>query len=605
MDSGKKAALICFIVLYLLLSAIMVFYIDLANGPLYVFICFIVFFVLSLGVRIILRKKTFRYRLIPDLMVILSCVFVFVFAKTQIETFYPVDKVNKTEVMHLLKGDIVGTYNEDESVMIYAGVPYAKAPVDELRFKEPQDLDNWVGVLDCTAFAPRAMQNDRASVMDSLIDIYAMGGWHPDFNMNPRQDMSEDCLYLNIWKPNTNETNLPILVYIHGGSLMTGSSAFSDYNGENLVKDGIIVITISYRLGVFGYFASEELINESPNHTTGNYGLLDQIKALQWINTNALFFGGDKNNITIAGESAGSSSVWALCTSPLAAGLFKRAIGESSSIVGEIPPHTFRTMDSALEMGKEIMKEFNCTTVEELRNIPASELVKTSYENSSMTLDGYALTKMPYEVYLAHENNEESLLNGYNVKEADAFVVPLFLLSPTNKGNIQERLELYFDKEAADAMCELYKEEIEKDAFTVFNEIISVYWFILPHHNWSTLALNNGETVYRYQFTKENGYYGTYHSGELIYLYGNLNRSNHSFAYDESDYKLQDIMTKYLVNFVKSGNPNGSGLPVWNEYTLNGGVQELGMEVKEIDDKYLDLYPIIESFLERNKEGEN
>lgn len=605
MDKKKIIALICFLITYLLLSAIMIFYIDLANGPLYVLIVFIILFIICLILRIILRKKAFKFRLIVDLMVILSCSFVFIFAKTKIETFYPVDEISKTEILHLGNGDIVGTYNSDQSVEIYTGIPYAKAPVGELRFKEPQDVENWDGVLECTSFAPRAMQKDRASAMDSLIDIYAMGGWHPDFKMNPRQDMSEDCLYLNIWKPNTTSTNLPILVYIHGGSLMSGSSAFSDYNGENIAREGIIMITISYRLGVFGYFASEELINESPNHTTGNYGLLDQIKALEWINDNAIYFGGDKDNITIAGESAGSSSVSALCTSPLASGLFKRAIGESSSIVGKTPPHTFRTIESALEMGKEIMDEFGCATIEELRNIPADELIKTGYENSSMTLDGYALTKMPYEVYLAHENNEEALLNGYNVKESDAFVVPLFLLSPTNKGNIKERLETYFDKEAADAMCELYKDKIEKDAFAAFNEIISVYWFILPHHEWSTLALNNGEVVYRYQFTKENGYYGTYHSGELIYLYGNLIRSKHQFAYDESDYKLQDIMVKYLVNFVKTGNPNGSGLPIWNEYTLNGGVQELGTEVKEIDDEYLGLYPIIESFLERTSEGDN
>ena len=165
--------------------------------------------------------------------------------------------------------------------------------------------------------------------------------------MNPRQDMSEDCLYLNIWRPHTEETNLPILFYIHGGSLTSGTTGFDDYNGEEMARHGVIFINVAYRLGVFGFFANEELKNESSNHTTGNYGLLDQIKALQWVNDNAEYFHGDKSNITIAGESAGSSCVSALCTSPLAKGLFKRAIGESSSLAIKNPPHTYRNLDDA------------------------------------------------------------------------------------------------------------------------------------------------------------------------------------------------------------------------------------------------------------------
>ena len=411
--------------------------------------------------------------------------------------------------------------------------------------------------------------------------------------------MSEDCLYLNIWRPNTAEENLPILVYIHGGSLTGGSSAFEDYNGETYAKNGVIMITIAYRLGVFGYFAHPDLIAESPNNTTGNYGLLDQIKALEWVNNNASYFGGDKNNITIAGESAGSSSISAICSSPLAKNLFKRAIGESSSLVIKTPPHTFRELDEALEMGEDIMEEFNCSSIDELRKISASDLVKTKYTNSSMTLDGYALTKTPYEVYLAHENNEEALLNGYNVKEADAFVVPTFLLSPTNKKNIKERLVKYFDEEAANSIYELYKDEIEKDAFTTFNEIISVYWFIAPHDSWSNMALESGVDVYRYQFTKDNGYYGTYHSGEMIYIYGNIDKKTCDFAYTEDDYKLQDLMVKYFINFIKTGDSNGPGLPTWDKYTTNGEVMELGKNVGMISDKYQGLYVILDGFIER------
>ena len=215
-----------------------------------------------------------------------------------------------------------------------------------------------------------------------------------------------------------------------------------------------------------------------------------------------------------------------------------------------------------------------------------------------MTLDGYALTKNPYDIYLAHENNEEALLNGYNVLEADAFVIPTYLTSPTNKGNIKERLTNTFGEATASKMIDLYKDEIEKDAFKVFNEIFSVYWFIYPHHSWSTLAYNNGTTVYRYQFTKENGYYSTYHSGEMIYAYGNVKNSKYGYRYNDSDKKLSDIMLNYWANFVKTGNPNDEFNPNWAKWDNNpNNIMELGSNVGLIKDKYLDLYNIIEDYM--------
>ncbi len=601
MDKKKKVSLIIYCVIFTIISLLLMFYLDLANGPMYLVFLEVVLLGAALFYRIMMRKERFGVRILSMVLIILINIPIIYLAHPKVETFMPEAKIEKTEALHLANGDIVGTYNEDKTVRVYAGIPYAQAPIGNLRFKEPVDVNNWSGVLDCTKFAPRAMQNDTSSVINSAIDLYAMGGWHPNYKMVPLQDMSEDCLYLNIWRPNTSEENLPILVYIHGGSLTTGSSAFTDYSGETYAKNGVIMITISYRLGVFGYFAHPSLIEESPNNTTGNYGLLDQIKALEWINKNASYFGGDKNNITIAGESAGSSSVSAICSSPLAKGLFQKAIGESSSLVVSTPPHTYRTLDSAIRTGEAIMQEFGCSTIDELRQVKASDLVKTAYSNSSMTLDGYALAKNPYDVYKDKENNEIALLNGYNVLEADAFVVPTFLLSPTNSSNIKERLTAYFDSETADKIYDLYKDRIEEDAFTAFNEIISVYWFIEPHHSWSNMAYNTGEDVYRYQFTKDNGYYGTYHSGELIYAYGNLDKSLHKSAYNESDYKLQDIMVKYFTNFIKTGDPNGEGLPRWEKYTPGGSVMELGDNVGMIKDKYLDLYPIIEEFIEKNK----
>ena len=590
-------------IISVLVTAFTLFYFDLANGPL---ICFILELVVIGGAvtgRILLRHKRFWLRALPTIGFVLASAIIISVANPQTEVksaayySHPV----KTEVMHLANGDIQGVYNKDKDVQIYAGIPYAKAPIGELRWKEPQDAEDWNGVRDCSKFAPKAMQPGSNAITNTLVDIYAAKAWHPNYIMKPNQNMSEDCLYLNIWRPNNDEKDLPILVFIHGGSLTSGSSAYEDYNGEEMAKKGVIMITIQYRLGVFGYFAHEELAKESLNGTTGNYGLLDQIKALEWVNKNAEYFGGDKNNVTIAGESAGSSSVSALCSTPLlhGKGYFKRAIGESSSIVMKRAPHTYRKMEIALETGNKIMDEYKCKSVDELRNVKASKLVNTKYSNSSMTLDGYALNMDPYDIYKNHLNNEEALLNGYNVLEGDAFVVPTYLFSPTNKNNIKTRLVKEFGENIGNKFYELYKDKIEKDAFSAFNEIYSVYWFIAPHHFWSSLALENGVTVYRYQFTKENHFHGTYHAGEMIYAYGNVKKEPEKWKYDSSDVNLSEKMLTYWSNFAKTGNPNCICAPQWDVYTGEGdGVQELGANIGKIEDRYLKAYKLVDEYMD-------
>ena len=581
-----------------LITAILIFYFDLANGPLVWFILELVFLAAFFAVRVLLKREKAWVRLISWGAFIVLTISIIALdkphAKKKSAVYYE-NPVLVEDLLQLNEGKVQGVYNEDKSVRVYAGIQYAKAE----RWKEPEAY-TWEDTHDGTHFAPKSMQPKSNPMMDSLMDIYSEGRWRPNYLMKPLEERSEEkALSLNIWRPNTTETNLPILVFIHGGSLTNGSSSFEEYNGENVAKHGVIMITITYRLGVFGYFAHPDLKAESPNHTTGDYGFLDQIFALNWINNNASNFGGDKNNITIAGESAGSSSVSALCTSPLAAGLFKRAIGESSSLVMKVPPHTYRTEEKAYEVSKNILKEFKCKNIEELRKVPAEKLVETKFKNSEMMLDGYALPKDPYQVYAEGLNNEEALLSGYNVKEADAFVIPNFLLSPTNKNNIKQRVAEQTDEQCAEALCELYKDQIETDAFNAINDMMSVYWFIMPHHVWSNMALQSAKTqrVYRYQFTKENGYHTTYHSGEMIYAYGCLGISERQFAYDESDYALQDIMLNYWVNFAKTGNPNGGGLPTWEEYqNSTDGVMELGKNVGKIPDKYIKAYEILDQY---------
>ena len=598
---GRIIFWIIFPLTTVLVTILLIFYLDLANGPLVILILSMIAVVAMVAIRILLRNKKFLIRMIPTISFVITIAILLPFAKPslKIKSVAYYDNPIKTEVLTLANGQVQGLYNEDKTVEIYGGIPYAEAPVGDLRWKEPVDKKNWEGVLDCSNFGARAMQNDNSAVVNSLIDMYAEKGWYPDFKEGHIEPMSEDCLNLTMWKPSGDVSNLPILVYIHGGSLTSGAASFEDYNGEEVAKKGVIMINIQYRLGVFGYFAHPELAKESPNGTTGNYGLLDQIKALEWVNKNASYFGGDKNNITIAGESAGSSSVSAICSSPLAKNLFRRAIGESSSVVVKRPPHTFRSYEDATKTGQQIMEEMKCSSIEEMRKLDAKKLLSSKYTNSSMTVDGYALTKTPYEAYLAHENHEKELLNGFNVLEADAFVVPHYLTSPTNKNNIHARLVETFEEEFSLKIEEAYKDKIEKDAFAAFNEIFSVYWFMYPHHSWTNMALNSGVKVFRYQFIKENGYYGTYHSGEMIYCYGNVKKSPYDYRYDESDDKLSETMLNYWTNFAKYGNPNGINVPEWSKFTFdNQKIIELGTEIRMIDDPYVKLYPIIESFID-------
>ena len=600
---------IIFPIAFLLIGGVLIFLFDLTNGPLAYFILMLCALAGLAVSSVLLLNKRKIIRFIPWGAFIAVVAILLSLSRPTIErrsaTLFP--NPEKTEVLTLKNGQVQGAFTKDKEVEVYAGIPYAKAPIGDLRWKPTEPAENWEGVRDATYFAPKSMQSYSNPMIGTLVEMYAEKGWHPDYNMQPLEPVSEDSLYLNIWRPSKFEGKLPIFVYIHGGSLTTGSSAFLDYNGETLARNGLIMITITYRLGIFGYYAHPDLLNENEGiTTTGNYGLLDQIEALKWVKANASYFGGDENNITIAGESAGSSSVSAICASPLASGLFKRAIGESSSVAAYRAPHTWRSLDAALRTGKAIMNEFNCASIEELRKVPAEKLLTTQYSNDSMTVDGYALTKTPYEVYLAGENNEEALLNGYNVKEADAFVVPTFLFSPTNENNIEGRLADYFDEEAASAFVKEYEKEIKEDAFGTFNDIITAYWFMQPHRDWSRLAFDNGEDVYRYQFTKENGYYGTNHSGEMIYCYGNLDKSNKQFAYDESDYELSRKMVSYWANFAKTGNPNGEGLPIWEKMSdYNSPLLELGKEIRPIEEKANRAYKILDEWKLREEAKEN
>ena len=492
-----------------------------------------------------------------------------------------------TDIVTVADGELTGVYTADRAVEVYAGIPYAAPPVGDLRWREPQDPEPWEGVLAADSFAPMSMQVQNSVIYSSLAQIIGYHDYKVSLEDNYRDANSEDALYLNIWKPAGAQEKLPVLVYIHGGSLQTGQPWYADYRGEGLARKGVIVVNMGYRLGVFGFLATEELQKESPNGSTGNYGLLDQIKALQWVQNNISAFGGDPDNVTLAGESAGSACVTALCTSPLAKGLFRRAIGESSTVTAPTPTPSFRLMDQALATGRETMARFSCTSIEELRRVDAKTLVVAADTNHHMTVDGYVLTQTPYEAYQKGEHNEEAILQGFNSLEG----VPFILFSNADMKNYENRVRSYFGS-YADEVLSLFPASTDEEAKNNWIDIYSAIFFTHGHYCWTRQAIANGIPAYEYYFSKENGRLGPWHSGEEVYCYGNIPAD--SRLYDSSDRELADLFSSYFANFAATGDPNGEGLPAWEMSTDGTQLMELGENVGMTEDRFLAIDRILD-----------
>ncbi len=508
----------------------------------------------------------------------------------------------KTEVIHIHQGDLTGVFNKDKSVKVYAGIPYAKPPVGELRFREPQAPDKWDGIRACDEFGPMAMQKRNLPLYDSVSHIL---GWH-DYQVKLGdeflENMSEDCLYLNIFAPaEAGREPIPVIFYIHGGSLSTGQSSYSEYRGEDLAKRGVIFVNFAYRLNVFGYYAADDLKEESENGTTGNYGLLDQIAALNWVIDNIEAFGGDPNQITIAGESAGASSVNAFCVSPLTTGKFNYAIAASSGITPIQPFHTFRKYEDALLEGNKVRAQFKVNSSNDLRNLSAEELLKNDSDQSAMTVDGYAIVEPPYLTYEKGENHEKALLNGFNAKEADAFL----LTRKATKDNYESILAEAIGEQAKEMATVLPADSPQRDQHFIvdamgdakgaLNEAYSAIWFSYSHYLWNNYLIEQQVPTYEYYFAKKNKSLSNYHAGELPYAYGNLWR--HPGVYDKDDYYLSDVMQQYWVNFAKTGNPNGDGLPEWKPRTeIQNQLLRLDTTIEMVDDSNEKLYQVIDKY---------
>ncbi len=493
-----------------------------------------------------------------------------------------------TAVRHVAQGDLTGVKTPDGQVEVYTGVPYAAPPVGDLRWREPQPPAPWQGVRACDHFAPMSMQTTDLPAYSSLAQIIGYHDYHISLTDNYRPPVSEDSLYLNIWKPAGEQTGLPVLVYVHGGSLQTGQPWYADYSGEGLAREGVVAVNMGYRLGVFGFLAHADLAKESPNGTTGNYGLLDQIAALRWVRDNIAAFGGDPDNVTLAGESAGSACVTALCVSPLARGLFRRVVAESSTVTAPEPAHSFRSLEDALKAGETTLQGLGVSGVEALRQLPAEKLVGLLTRHHHLTVDGFALPMTPYEAYRKGIHNEEAQLHGFNRYESGPFI----LFGQADLKNYAAKVRAAFPPPYAERVLALYPAGSDAEARAAWADIYSAVLFTYGHFCLERQALQNGIPTWVYHFVKDNGRLGAWHSGEEVYLYGNIPAD--STLYDATDRALSGIMKGYLVNYVRNGDPNGGDLPLWPASTGDGRVMEFGLQAVYTAAPYAELYTILD-----------
>jgi para-nitrobenzyl esterase len=486
-------------------------------------------------------------------------------------------------------GFVEGT--DESGIRVFKGVPFAAPPVGDLRWREPQPVKNWQGVRKADKFGPRAMQ--RALFGD----------------MNFRSNgVSEDCLYLNVWTPSkTGKKNLPVLVYFYGGGFVAGDGSEPRYEGESMARRGIVAITVNYRLTVFGFLAHPELTKESPFKSSGNYGLMDQTAALRWVQQNIAAFGGDPKKVTIAGESAGSMSVSAQMASPIAKNLFAGAIGESGSFLGTLPPVA---LAEAEKTGVQFATAVGAKSLAELRAMPAEQILEaTAKPNMSrfpVTIDRYFFPKSPAEIFSRGEQSHVPLLVGWNSEEGNYKSI-IGNEQPT-KENFEKAVRKLYPERTADAL-KVYSASTEEEVKEAGTGLASDRFIGFSTWKWSDLqSQTGGKPVYRYLYSRprppmraEMGNVvaglaggvvkvdstvkkgppatGAVHSAEIEYALGNL-PTNRVYEWQPEDFKVSEIMQAFFANFIKTGNPNGLGVPHWPAITAGRAAQLMNIDVE-------------------------
>jgi para-nitrobenzyl esterase len=445
-------------------------------------------------------------------------------------------------------GVISGRADAAGDLHIFKGIPFAAPPVGDLRWKEPQPVVPWQGVRVCDSFGPSPMQGKPVP--------FSM--WSQEF-LIPASPISEDCLYLNVWTgAKAPGERRPVMVWIYGGGFLSGGAGVPIYDGAATAQKGVVFVSINYRVGIFGFFAHPDLSLESGHHGSGNYGLMDQIAALKWVQQNIAAFGGDPGNVTIAGQSAGSMSVNCLEASPLARGLFNKAIGESGA--GFANDNT--SLLTAENSGQQMMQHMNVASLKDLRAMSAEELLKKAQGSWRPIVDGYVLPDAVFAIFRSHKENVAGLLTGWTADEIDQQV--------ESARDFQKEVATRFKMFDSATFAQYYPAETDSEAAVSEKRFARDLVIGVQNFTWANMVSAQGSRVYVYRFTRkvpatgEYKKYGAFHTGDVPYAYDNLQFVNR--PWEPVDHQLATVMSDYWVNFVKTGNPNGPGLPQWEAY---------------------------------------
>ena len=515
-------------------------------------------------------------------------------------------------------GMLESTAPPKDGVRSFRGIPFAAAPVGDLRWKEPQPANNWTDARNADQFGARCMQRSGGDY------------W---FRSN---GMSEDCLYLNVWTPaKPGSGNLPVLVYIFGGGFQNGDGSEYRYDGESMARKGIVVVTVNYRLGIFGFFSHPELTKESAHHASGNYGMLDQVAALQWVQKNIAAFGGDPKHVTVGGESAGSISVSALMASPLSKNMMAAALGESGALISTLPP---RALAETEKDGVTFSETAGAASLVALRALTADKIMELTAPaggrggrgapgapppapmlSFSVNLDGYFLPKTLPQIFEAGEQAKIPLLAGTNSAEQGPNSV-LGQSEPTVENFVAAIRRLYPND--ADQVLKVYAPTTPDEVIQAATDLASARFISHGTWSWNELQMKTGgKPVYRYYYARIRPRYlgmpgdsaaagpgggggrgagpgvagasgggrggrggaaavarGAAHSAEIQYAMGNLDLDTR-YAWDADDHKVSETMQGYFANFIRTFNPNGPGLPEWPAYTTKSGYARMHLDV--------------------------
>jgi len=448
-----------------------------------------------------------------------------------------------------LKGTVEG------GLKVYRGVPFAAPPVGDLRWRAPQPPAKWTGVRDASAFGPDCMQGITPRPAD---------GHGPT--------MSEDCLYLNVWTPARSPADkVPVLVWIYGGGFSVGATSVPTYSGEVLARKGVVLVSISYRLGTLGFLAHPQLSAESPDHVSGNYGLLDMIAALSWIKSNIAAFGGDPNKVTIFGESAGGIAVSQLCASPEAKGLFTGAISESGGSFGPPRPsgqpgENMRTLVSAERDGLAFAANAGGGSIADLRRLPAEKLLAATRGLAWPIIDGRVIPTDQYTLYDQKRFNQTPVLIGYNSDEGASFA--RYRTPQEYVTAVHSRYGSF-----ADSLLKTYPAGDDGVAKTA-RDLTRDAAFGWHTWTWARLQSRLGQSkVFYYYFDQHpdnpagspQAGFGAPHGREVAYVFGHLDLQREKPT--ETDRSISDAMATYWTNFAKYGDPNGNGMPQWPAFS--------------------------------------